>query len=64
MPALRRSDWALGVFFVYVAVLSVWRSQGLSVPGLKKIKDSYKRPDPCKGNCGPATGPLEDATAR
>jgi len=63
VPALRRSDWALGVF-LSTSVLSVWRSQGLSVPGLKKIKDSYKRPDPCKGNCGPATGPLEDATAR
>lgn len=32
--ALRRSDWALAVFFLYIAVLGAWRSQGVSVSQL------------------------------
>lgn len=32
--ALRRSEWALGLFFLYIAVLSAWRSQSMPVQGL------------------------------
>ena len=31
LGSLRRSEWVLGAFFFYIAILGAWRNQGVSV---------------------------------